>query len=66
VAMVVTVIVIVMAVAVMLVAVMATVVVKVKVALDLQMDAAKENIIAVHKLNKKENALCWHSLFLFL
>jgi hypothetical protein len=42
--------------AIVMVAVMVTVVVevKVKVALDLlQMDAAKENIIAVHKLNKK-------------
>ena len=28
--------------------------VKVKVAQDLQMDAAKENIIAAHKLNKRE------------
>jgi hypothetical protein len=45
--MLVTVIVIVMAVAVV-------VKVKVKVVLDLQMDVAKENIIAVHKLNKKK------------
>ena len=60
-----TVIAIVMVTAIVIVMVVVVVVeVKVKVALVLQMDAAKENIIAVHKLNKKENALCGHSLFI--